>query len=166
MQARPSVSQIYQRMNHQGYDYRCHKGWTGPKCDVCLPSPHCGHGYCRKPNDCICHAGYQSHFCQEPTCREGCHPVNGFCKKPGECWCKPGWTGANCDECQTYPGCVNGVCDEPWECRCRPGFSGMLCDWTEVGVTTEVASTRRWIWGKAAVDSDDVEQDDDDYGAK
>lgn len=46
-----------------------------------------------------------------------------------------GYSGANCNECQTYPGCKNGRCYEldngmfvPWSCKCDPDWMGMLCD--------------------------------------
>ena len=52
--------------------FRCHPGWTGPTCEICIPLPGCSidHGYCTKPMECKCKEGYKGRFCNAVKCRK------------------------------------------------------------------------------------------------
>ena len=57
--------------------FRCHRGWTGPTCEICAPLPGCSinYGYCTKPMECKCKDGYQGRFCNIVKCREVIHDI-------------------------------------------------------------------------------------------
>ncbi|XP_071054317.1 protein jagged-1b isoform X3 [Onthophagus taurus] len=88
-----------------------------------------GHYRCNPNGDKECIEGWKGTNCEEPVCKNGCHPIHGKCDKPGSCNCRPGWHGENCDECEPYPGCKNGYCNgTSWQCICNTNWGGILCD--------------------------------------
>lgn len=106
----------------------CYPGWHGPNCTICETRGDCTFGRCiKEPFECSCYDGYTGSSCDQPVCREGCHPVHGFCMMPDTCWCHDGWSGPNCTECVPYWNCQHGHCNEPWQCICDAGFTGMDC---------------------------------------
>lgn len=42
---------------------RCRNGWQGNSCDRCKPQDGCQHGYCIKPNECICEKNWGGTYC-------------------------------------------------------------------------------------------------------
>ena len=72
----------------QGYckypgECRCRQGWTGERCDQCVPAQGCDHGYCSLPGECHCNQGWRGELCDQPDCGDGCDPDNGYCSVPG-----------------------------------------------------------------------------------
>ena len=43
----------------------CLPGWTGPRCEDCVPYPGCQNGRCHKPWECICNNGYSGMLCDK-----------------------------------------------------------------------------------------------------
>ena len=43
----------------------CHIGWTGPKCETCVPYPGCQNGFCTKPWECICTGDFTGMLCDK-----------------------------------------------------------------------------------------------------
>ncbi|KAL0868793.1 hypothetical protein ABMA27_007159 [Loxostege sticticalis] len=44
-----------------------------------------GHYSCSASGDKQCLPGWQGTNCENPVCKEGCHPIHGRCDNPGEC---------------------------------------------------------------------------------
>ena len=66
------------QINIKFRNFSCHPGWTGVNCDQCVTLPGCSYyGYCTKPMECLCKYGYEGHFCNTPTCRDGCNATTG-----------------------------------------------------------------------------------------
>ena len=90
-------------------DCSCKEGFTGLKCDECLPNV----------------IGDNCDTCQEtffnfPLCQEDCqcNPDGSTgldCDNNGNCFCKEGYQGMKCDECQ--PNYIGDKCD-----ACQPNF--------------------------------------------
>lgn len=60
---------------------RCHDGWTGENCDICIPRTGCQHGSCEMPHTCVCQSSWQGLLCDEPICNKSC--VHGQCMAVG-----------------------------------------------------------------------------------
>ncbi|XP_061721976.1 protein jagged-1b isoform X1 [Cydia pomonella] len=88
-----------------------------------------GHYACDDTGAKRCLPGWRGDNCEQPVCKEGCHPTHGRCDRPGDCDCRPGWRGALCSQCQPYPGCKHGYCNgSSWDCTCDTNWGGILCD--------------------------------------
>ncbi|XP_071548021.1 uncharacterized protein [Panulirus ornatus] len=74
-----------------------------------------------------CSEGWTGEDCQQPVCREGCHPEHGNCSRPGQCRCAPGWGGPLCSECVKPTNCEHGSCTANEPCVCHEGWSGPMC---------------------------------------
>nr|XP_022913222.1 protein serrate-like [Onthophagus taurus] len=44
-----------------------------------------GHYRCNPNGDKECIEGWKGTNCEEPVCKNGCHPIHGKCDKPGSC---------------------------------------------------------------------------------
>ncbi|XP_065838269.1 protein jagged-1-like [Oscarella lobularis] len=113
----------------------CRSGWKGaPQCKTPICKTGCStqHGYCKNPNECICHSGWTGSNCLTCVAKSGC--VNGYCINPNECICNSHWLGSLCDKsgngCKDSP-CLNGgtctVIPDSYTCTCPQDFSGPNC---------------------------------------
>ena len=66
----------------------CHKGWTGPTCEVCIPLAGCNPtgGGCvdpstntSVPDTCFCNANHTGTLCDGPECDQPCVVGQGKC---------------------------------------------------------------------------------------
>lgn len=55
-------------------------GYRGVNCSECSLLPGCVHGFCDRPLECQCLEGWKGEFCDEPECKENCHPIFGMCE--------------------------------------------------------------------------------------
>uniref|UniRef100_A0A7E4V470 Delta-like protein n=1 Tax=Panagrellus redivivus TaxID=6233 RepID=A0A7E4V470_PANRE len=122
----------------------CFSGFTGPKCDQCIPSYGC-QGYCNLPGECICLPNYGGKNCAYDLTK--CQSTN-MCKNGGTCdvaddasgdfvcRCAPGFTGPTCSiavrDCESSPCTNNGTChmlpdNSDFVCECPEGLTGRLC---------------------------------------
>ncbi|XP_068613126.1 protein eyes shut homolog [Brachionichthys hirsutus] len=128
-----------------GFRCHCHRGFTGPRCEInvdeCSSSP-CFHGFCDDVVDgfyCLCNPGYVGPRCEHDIddCMTSLCSTNSECKDlhlSYECVCHAGWEGKFCqqeiDECLSEPCKNNATCTDllnSYKCLCSPGWIGVNC---------------------------------------
>ncbi|KAM6973062.1 protein delta homolog 1 [Aplochiton taeniatus] len=91
-------------------------------------------GFCEKPGECRCRAGWQGPSCDQCIPFPGC--LHGTCEKAWQCVCQDGWLGSQCDQdnnlCSAKPCSGTSTCIETEEggylCVCPHGYTGENCN--------------------------------------
>nr|XP_009305790.1 protein eyes shut homolog isoform X2 [Danio rerio] len=129
-----------------GFQCRCRKGFTGPRCEVnideCSSNP-CLNGFCYDAVDgfyCLCNPGYAGVRCEQHIndCASNMCENNSTCVDlhlSYNCLCLPGWEGEYCqretNECLSNPCKNNATCTDllnAYRCVCPQGWTGLDCD--------------------------------------
>ncbi|XP_043540050.1 protein jagged-1b isoform X2 [Chiloscyllium plagiosum] len=116
---------------------KCHYGWQGVLCSMCIPFPGCIHGTCSEPWQCDCETNWGGILCDKDLNYCGTHQPcqnGGTCEnaEPNEyqCICSEGFGGQNCDvrtsDCST--SCQNGGICQKYQCNCPGGYTGNYCE--------------------------------------
>jgi len=136
----------------------CRSGWHGADCGECVAYPHCAHGSCNLPGECICDTAYGGALCSvdldycahHAPCQNAAVCVSGkpcaanqLCEY--RCECASGWTGKDCHV--PVSTCAESPCENAGECRarangtfvceCPHGFAGLFCETKTISVKTD-----------------------------
>ena len=74
-----------------------------------------GHGWCVRPNTCVCQSGWTGSECSHVSCADICNcSGHGACVGPNVCQCNDGWLAPNCaqascpqrNNCSGHGSCV------------------------------------------------------------
>ena len=90
-----------------------------------------GHGWCVRPNTCVCQSGWTGSECSHVSCADICNcSGHGACVGPNVCQCNDGWIAPNCaqaschqrNNCSGHGSCVGPnryVCDTAISASCQ-----------------------------------------------
>ncbi|XP_071962337.1 protein glp-1-like [Antedon mediterranea] len=132
-----------------GSKCRCHDGYGGKLCNVCVPSQNCVNGYCINPGGCRCNPGWHGMFCDIDS-KGYCH-YNVPCLNGGTCYslgkqgftctCAEGYSGIRCQN-HINESCINGQCKNNGTCVDSRDGMGCLCPIDYEGVHCETFTGR------------------------